>query len=88
MSSSATLGKLNKIFCDIFDDDQIVISEDMTANDIEEWDSLNHINIVVAVEKKFNIKFTTKEIMIYENVGQFANAVEEKLATAGTKGNL
>ena len=80
MSSSATLEELNKIFCDIFDDDQIAIFEEMTSNDIEEWDSLNHINIVVAVEKKFNVKFTTKEIMTYENVGQFARAVEEKLA--------
>ena len=52
----------------------------MTDNDIEEWDSLNHINIVVAVEKKFDIKFTTKEIMTYENVGQFASAVNEKIA--------
>jgi len=75
MSSTATLEELNKIFCDVFDDDQIVIFAEMTANDVDEWDSLNHINIVVAVEKKFNVKFTTKEIMTYENVGQFANAV-------------
>ena len=82
MPSPATLEELNKIFRSVFDNDRIEVFEAMTSNDVEEWDSLNHINIVVAVEKKFGIKFTTKEIMTYENVGQFADAVEAKLATA------
>lgn len=80
MASPGILEKLNSVFCDVFDNGDIKIFDAMTAKDLEEWDSLNHINLVVAVEKAFGIKFTTKEIMNYQNVGEFANAVETKLA--------
>ena len=72
--------KLTQIFRDVFDDERIEIFEAMTAKDLDGWDSLNHINLIVAVEKAFGIKFTTREIMTYQNVGEFANAVETKLA--------
>ncbi len=72
--------QLNGIFCDIFDNPGLKIFKEMTARDVDGWDSLNHINLVVAVEKHFGIKFTTKEIMTYQNVGEFADAVEVKLA--------
>jgi len=75
--------ELNKIFCEVFDDENIKIFPEMTANDVDEWDSLNHINIIVAVERKFDIKFTTKEIMTYENVGQFISSLEEKIESKG-----
>ena len=80
MPAAGTLNQLNEIFRDVFDDESIEVFEAMTAKDIAEWDSLNHINLIVAVENRFGIKFTTKEIMTYENVGQFAGAIEEKLA--------
>ncbi len=80
MADAITYEKLNKVFWDVFDDNAIKIFPEMTAKDVEGWDSLNHINLIVAVEKAFSIKFTTKEIMTYENVGQFADAVEQKLA--------
>ncbi|OGX38721.1 MAG: hypothetical protein A3D87_03565 [Omnitrophica WOR_2 bacterium RIFCSPHIGHO2_02_FULL_50_17] len=88
MANAAVLEELNKIFCEVFDDDQIRIFREMTAKDIAGWDSLNHINLIVAVEKRFDIKFTTREIMTYENVGQFADAVEEKLLKSGRTPDL
>ena len=79
MSDPVILEQLNEIFWDVFDDDSIRVHETMTAADIEEWDSLNHINLIVAVEKRFRIKFTTREIMTYANVGQFVRAIEDKV---------
>ncbi len=86
MAGRQIIEELNEVFCDVFDDPQIKIFEAMTAKDIDGWDSLNHINLIVAVEKRFRIKFTTKEIMSFENVGQFANAVESKLSHMAQKG--
>lgn len=83
MANEQVMERLTEIFRDVFDDDSLTIHEAMTAADVDEWDSLNHINLVVAVEKAFGIKFTTKEIMAYENVGQFADAVDVKTAEKG-----
>ncbi len=82
MAGREILNRLNEVFCDVFDDSSIAIHEQMTAADISERDLLNHINLIVAVEKRFKVKFTTKEIMTYANVGEFANALETKLAVA------
>ena len=60
MTHEAIMEKLNEIFQDIFDDDTLVITENTTANDIEDWDSLEHINLVSAVEKAFGMKFRMK----------------------------
>ena len=49
--------KLNEVFRDVFDDDSILVTSETTSKDIEDWDSLEHINLVIAVERKFNIKF-------------------------------
>jgi len=84
MASTEIMEKLNGVFCDVFDDDGIKIHAAMTARDITEWDSLNHINLVVAVERAFGVKFTTKEIMTYENVGQFADSLERKIKGEGS----
>jgi acyl carrier protein len=75
-----TFEQLNSIFCKVFDDNEIKINPEMTANDIDEWDSLSHVNLVVAIEKHFKIKFKSSEIIRWKNVGQMFEAIKEKLA--------
>ncbi len=71
---------LNDIFMDVLDlDEKIELTNETSANDIEEWDSLSHIQLIVAIEKKFNIKFTSLEIMKWRNVGEMINSIEEKM---------
>jgi acyl carrier protein len=79
MERSAILEKLNGIFTDVLDNDDIRINETSTANDIEEWDSLTHIQLVVAIEKSFKVKFTTYEIQVWKNVGDMVNSIQAKL---------
>lgn len=74
------LEKLNSIFCEVFDDESIMISTDTTAGDIEGWDSLSHINLIVAVEMRFNIKFSNKELLTLKNVGDLINCINSKLS--------
>ncbi|MBF0254362.1 MAG: acyl carrier protein [Candidatus Omnitrophica bacterium] len=71
---------LNEIFRDIFDDPAIQVREEMTAADVEEWDSLNHINLIMAVEKRFGIKFTTRDVGALKNVGDFIRLIQKSLS--------
>jgi acyl carrier protein len=73
------LKKLNKIFIETMDLDSCELTEVTSANDIEEWDSLSHIQLIVAIEKSFNIKLTSLEILKWTNVGEMVNSIEEKL---------
>jgi len=70
--------KLNGVFRDIFDDDTLEIRDAMTARDVDGWDSLTHVNLVVAVEKAFGVRFTTKEIAGLNNVGDFVSLIARK----------
>lgn len=70
--------KLTKIFIEIMDNENIILEDRTTANDIDEWDSLAHIQLVVAIEKEFNIKFTSKEILSWNNVGEIVNCISKK----------
>lgn len=72
--------QLNTLFCKVFDNADIKISSETTANDIDEWDSLSHVNLVVAIEKYFGIKFRNAEIMRWKNVGQMFESIEAKMA--------
>ena len=69
---------LNGIFCEVFDDDDINISPEMTANDIDGWDSLSHVNLIVAIENSFNIRFSQKELLTFKNVGDLLNSIRIK----------
>lgn len=75
-----TQEKLNAIFCEVFDDDDIKIHPAMTANDVDGWDSLSHVNLIVAVEGKFGIRFVQKELLTFKNVGDLLSCIEKKLA--------
>ena len=75
------LERLNEIFCEVFDDDDIKITPEMTANDVDGWDSLSHVNLIVAIETKFNIRFTQKELLTFKNVGDLLNCIRSKITT-------
>ena len=79
MDKIEILKKVNNIFIDILDDEAIVLTFDTTANDIDDWDSLNHIQLVVAIEKYFKIRFASREIQSWRNVGEIVDAVSSKL---------
>ena len=70
---------LSEIFIDVLDLDEVELTDETSANDIEEWDSLSHIQLIVAIEKAFGIKFTSLEIMKWKNVGEMVNTMEEKI---------
>lgn len=78
MERNKTLKQVNAIFCDVLNNEKIVLTDNTTANDLEDWDSLTHIIIVVAIERHFKIKFVSKEILSWQNVGEMANAIEDK----------
>ena len=71
---------LNGIFQQVFDDDSIHISPEMTANDVDGWDSLSHVNLIVAVETTFNIRFNQKELLTFKNVGDLLRCIESKIS--------
>ena len=80
MNREEIFSKLNEIFTDVLDlEDEVELTDETSANDIEEWDSLSHIQLIVAIEKAFGIKFTSLEIMKWRNVGEMVNSMEEKL---------
>lgn len=72
------LSKLQEIYQDVLDNEDIELTLETTADDIEEWDSLSHVQLVVAIEKAFGIKFTSKEILSWGNVGDLANCIANK----------
>ena len=78
MTESDIFNALNLIFRDIFDDDNIVLNAETTADDIPEWDSISHINIIVSIEARFKIKFLSAEIEKMKNVGELVSAIQRK----------
>ena len=80
MQNEALLEQVQEIFRDVLDDEEIVLQDISTAEDVEEWDSLTHIQLIVAIEKHFKIKFTSKEILSWKNVGELVDCLASKLA--------
>lgn len=74
---------LTEIARDIFDDDSLTLTPTLSAADVPEWDSFNHINLIVAVEQKFDVKFQTAELESMQNVGELVSVIEQKLAADG-----
>jgi len=73
------LERLNVIFCRVFDDPSIAIQRQTTANDIEGWDSLSHMNLIIAVEIEFQVKFALGELQSLKNVGSLVALIEKNL---------
>jgi acyl carrier protein len=78
MERSNVLEELNKIFIEVFEDESISINENTTTNDIESWDSLNHIQMITAVEKHYKIRFNLNELLNFKNVGDLCRSIEAK----------
>jgi acyl carrier protein len=73
------LTELNNVFRQVFDDNSLTVTRATTANDIDEWDSLTHMNLVVAVELRFGVKFALGELQSLKNVGDLADGVAAKM---------
>ncbi|MDE6035340.1 MAG: acyl carrier protein [Ruminococcus sp.] len=78
MSKNEIVKRLTEVFRDIFDDDSIVITEKTTANDIDDWDSIEHINLIGAVEEEFGMRFKMREVSGMKNVGEMINIIAER----------
>jgi acyl carrier protein len=78
MENNEIWQKLTTVFRDTFDDDTLTLTPETTAHDIEDWDSLRHIQLLVAVERAFNIRFNTGEVANLANVGQMADLIAKR----------
>ena len=79
MTREEIFNNLNEVFRDVFDDEEITVNENTTSNDIDDWDSLEHINLIVAVEKKFGMKFSMGEVTTMKNVGEMADIISSRI---------
>ncbi len=79
MDGNEILKQLNEIFNEELDTDDIKLNNRTTANDVDGWDSLSHIQLVVAIEKRFKIRFTAKEIQSWNNIGELIDCINNKL---------
>jgi acyl carrier protein len=77
--SMTTTEMVNQVFQRVFDDQSIRVRPEMTASDIDGWDSLSHVNLITALEARFDIRFTQKELLKQRNVGDLMAAIEQKL---------
>lgn len=79
MERNLIIEKLTSIFHEVFNDNTIVLRDDMTASDVENWDSLTHMFMITKVEEVFGIKFKLRELNKLKNVGDLCNTIAEKL---------
>ena len=78
MERNDIMAEVQEIFRDVLDNEEIVLANETVADDIEEWDSLSHIQLIVAIEKHFKVKFTSKEILGWKNVGEMVDCIAAK----------
>ncbi len=77
MTREEVFERLNKVFREVFDDDDIVVVDETTSDDIEDWDSFEHINLVVAVEEEFSFKIPMGKVVTMKNVGEMVDIILE-----------
>ncbi len=75
MSREEIYEQLNEVFRDVFDDDTIEVNDQTTSKDIEDWDSLEHINLIAAIETQFGMKFTMGQVVTMKNVGEMVDII-------------
>ncbi|MCR4861215.1 MAG: acyl carrier protein [Ruminococcus sp.] len=78
MNKNEITERLNRVFRDVFDDDSISVNESTTSADIEDWDSIEHINLIAAVENEFGIRFKMREVSGMKNVGEMIDIISER----------
>ncbi len=74
----ATKNKLNEVFCRVFNKPDLMIEHYMTSNDIEGWDSFNHLRLIMYIEKEFDIQIEGSDVMKFKNVGDLIDLIERK----------
>lgn len=79
MERKVIFERLNEIFVDILDLEEVALTEETCSDDIDEWDSLSHIQLIVAVEKAFGLKFKAQEMLSWNNVGAMVDCIQSKL---------
>jgi acyl carrier protein len=72
------MDSLTEVFRSVFEDDSIVLKPEMTANDVEGWDSLSHVVLILAIENRFHVKFNQKDLLTQKNVGDLVRSIESK----------
>ena len=77
MTRAEAYERLTKVFRDVFDDEEITLKDNTTADDIEDWDSFEHINLVVAVEDEFAFKIPMGKVVTMKNVGEMVDIILE-----------
>lgn len=77
MERSEVFERLNQVFCEVFDDDAITVTEETTAADVAGWDSLMHITLIAEVEEEFDMKFPMKSVVSMKNVGDMVDVILE-----------
>ena len=75
MTREEVFERLNKVFQEVFDDENIEVNDDTTSEDIDDWDSFEHINLIVAVEEEFSIKIPMGKVVTMKNVGEMADII-------------
>lgn len=80
MTREEVFETLNEVFRDVFDDESITVNETTTSEDIEDWDSLEHINLIAAVEQEFGMKFSMGQVVTMKNVGEMADIIMSQIA--------
>ena len=78
MDRQTILKEVTAVFIDVLDNEDITLTDETQATDVDDWDSLNHIQLVVGIEKHFKIRFTSKEIQSWNNVGEMLDCIQEK----------
>jgi len=78
MDDTQIYARMEQIFEDVFDEDSIKVTPELTAKDVDGWDSLNHIRLILTIEKAFKIKFSTSEIGKLENVGDLVTLIKAR----------
>ena len=73
---SDTLKQLNEVFLDVFDDDELTVNQETTAHDVQGWDSLMHVTLMLSVEKALGVKFTSAEVASLKNVGELVDLID------------
>lgn len=79
MTREEILAKLQTIFRNVLENDAIILNEETTANDVEEWTSLTHVHLINTIESTMNIKFSVREMMGWQNVGEIMDSIEHKI---------
>ena len=79
MSREEIYEQLNEVFRDVLDDDTIEVNDQTTSRDIEDWDSLEHINLIAAIETQFGMKFTMGQVVTMKNVGEMVDIISSQI---------